>query len=49
MIVTATAFQEMQAEAERLEANAVVGLDIDHEVIGNNMLIVSVSGTAVRI
>jgi len=45
------AFQELQEEAERLGGNAVVGVDIDYEVLGqrNGMLMVSVSGTAVRI
>ena len=45
------AFDELQAEAERLGANAVVGIDIDYEVVGQggSMLMVSVSGTAVRI
>ncbi len=44
----AMAFKEVQDEAEKLGATAVVGVDIDYEVIGNNMLMVSVSGTAVR-
>ena len=43
------AFEELQAEAQRLGANAVVGIDLDYEVVGQNgsMLMVSVSGTAV--
>jgi uncharacterized protein YbjQ (UPF0145 family) len=44
------ALQEMEAEAEALGANAVVGVDLDYETIGGqsgNMLMVSVSGTAV--
>ena len=46
-----TAFAELEAEAVRLGANAVVGVDIDYEVIGKegSMLMVSVSGTAVRL
>jgi uncharacterized protein YbjQ (UPF0145 family) len=46
-----TAFQELEAEATRLGANAVVGVDLDYEVIGKegSMLMVSVSGTAVRL
>ena len=32
-----------------LGANAVVGIDLDYEVIGDSMLMVSVSGTAVEI
>lgn len=43
------AFQELQERAEDAGANAVVGVDIDYEVLGrdNGMLMVSVSGTAV--
>ena len=42
---------EMCARASRLGANAVVGVDVDYEVLGssNGMLMVSVSGTAVRL
>lgn len=44
-----TAMKEMQQRASELGANAVVGIDIDYEVLGQNngMLMVSVSGTAV--
>src|SRR5258707_226895 len=43
------ALEELQAEAQRLGANAVVGIDLDYEVVGQNgsMLMVSASGTAV--
>ena len=41
-----TALQEMQARAAAMGADAVVGVDLDYEVI-NNMLMVSASGTAV--
>ena len=41
-----TAFQEMIAEAQRLGANAIVGIDIDYETLGKSMLMVSVTGTA---
>ena len=43
------AFQEIQEEALRVGANAVVSIDLDYEVIGEkgSMLMVSVSGTAV--
>ncbi len=46
-----TALSEMAEQAEQLGANAVVGIDIDYETIGANgsMLMVSCSGTAVRI
>lgn len=40
------AIKEMQDEALRLGANAVIGIDIDYETI-NNMLMVTASGTAV--
>ncbi len=43
------ALAEMEQRAFRMGANAVVGIDIDYEVLGQNgsMLMVSVSGTAV--
>ncbi|MFW8589889.1 heavy metal-binding domain-containing protein [Glaciecola sp. 2405UD65-10] len=45
------AFAELQQEALLLGANAVVGVDLDYEVVGQNgsMLMVSISGTAVKI
>ncbi|MDH4606988.1 heavy metal-binding domain-containing protein [Pseudomonas sp. BN102] len=45
------AFEELSERAEKLGANAVVGIDIDYEVVGQNgsMLMVSISGTAVVI
>jgi uncharacterized protein YbjQ (UPF0145 family) len=42
------ALKEMTDEAEKLGANAVVSVDIDYETIGNNMMMVSASGTAVK-
>ncbi|MCJ2376325.1 heavy metal-binding domain-containing protein [Vibrio sp. ZSDZ34] len=43
------AFQELEQKARDAGANAVVGVDIDYEVLGqaNGMLMVSASGTAV--
>jgi uncharacterized protein YbjQ (UPF0145 family) len=43
------AMAEMEARAQELGANAVIGIDLDYEVLGQNngMLMVSVSGTAV--
>jgi uncharacterized protein YbjQ (UPF0145 family) len=41
--------QEMGEEARRMGANAVVGIDLDYEVIREGMLMVTASGTAVRI
>jgi len=41
------AFNELRQHAQELGANAVVGVDLDYEVVGESMLMVSVSGTAV--
>jgi uncharacterized protein YbjQ (UPF0145 family) len=43
------AIREMEQRAGELGANAVVGVDIDYEVLGanNGMLMVTASGTAV--
>lgn len=45
------AIEDMCAAAEEMGANAVIGVDIDYEVVGEkgSMLMVAVSGTAVRI
>lgn len=45
------ALRELEERAQRLGANAVVGVDIDYEVLGNDngMLMVTASGTAVTI
>lgn len=45
------AMREMEERARDLGANAVVGVDIDYEVVGGtgSMLMVSASGTAVRL
>ena len=45
------AFDEMSEEAASLGANAVVGIDLDYEVVGHSgsMLMVSISGTAVTV
>lgn len=42
----AIALAELEAQARALGANAVVGVDLDYEVI-NSMMMVSASGTAV--
>ena len=41
----------MRQRAENMGANAIVGIDLDYETIGQSgsMLMVSCSGTAVRI
>ena len=43
------ALKELESRAMQLGANAVVGVDIDYEILGsaNNMLMVTASGTAV--
>ena len=45
------AITEMSERASRIGANAVIGVDLDYEVLGqsNGMLMVSVSGTVVRL
>jgi len=45
------AIREMMDQAQRLGANAVIGVDLDFEAIGSNgsMLMVSANGTAVCI
>lgn len=46
-----TALQELEQRARATGANAVVGVDIDYEVLGadNGMLMVTASGTAVLV
>ncbi|WP_434781425.1 heavy metal-binding domain-containing protein [Aurantiacibacter hainanensis] len=45
------AIMEIQAECGKLGGDAVVGVDLDYEVIGDkgSMLMVSASGTAVKL
>jgi uncharacterized protein YbjQ (UPF0145 family) len=45
------AIREMSEQAQRLGANAIIGIDLDYENIGSNgsMLMVSANGTAVII
>lgn len=43
------ALEEMAEQASRRGANAVVGIDLDYEVVREGMLMVTASGTAVRI
>ncbi len=48
------ALREMERQAQELGANAVIGVDLDYETIqmgsgSSNMLMVSASGTAVRL
>ena len=44
-----SALREMEEQAMRMGANAVIGVDLDYETVGSNgsMLMVTASGTAV--
>ena len=46
-----TAIREMEEQATRLGANAVIGVDLDYETVGGSgsMLMVTATGTAVTI
>ncbi|WP_334128565.1 YbjQ family protein [Sneathiella sp.] len=44
----ALAIADMKEEAEDMGADAVIGIALDVEVIGDSMLMVTVSGTAVK-
>lgn len=46
-----SAMREMEENARRIGADAVVGVDIDYEVLGpnGNMIMVTASGTAVKL
>jgi uncharacterized protein YbjQ (UPF0145 family) len=41
------AIKEMIDQAQRLGANAIIGVDLDYETVGNSMLMVSANGTGV--
>lgn len=41
------AMEDVTAKAEKLGANAIIGMDLDYETIRGSMLMVSLSGTAV--
>ena len=43
------ALRELEQRARDAGANAVIGIDLDYEVVGESMLMVSASGTAVTI
>ncbi|KKO52147.1 heavy metal-binding domain-containing protein [Paenibacillus sp. DMB20] len=43
------AMEEMKNLARQKGANAIVGIDVDYEVVREGMLMVAVSGTAVRV
>ena len=44
------ALDDMKAAAREMDANGIIGIDFDYEVLGetNGMMMVAVSGTAVR-
>ena len=46
-----TALKEMKQNAKKLNANAIVGVDLDYETVGKGggMLMVTASGTAVKL
>ena len=46
-----TALKEMTENAKRLNADAILGVDLDYETVGNRggMLMVTASGTAVKL
>lgn len=43
------AIEEMSQKARELDGDAIIGVDLDYEVIRDGMLMVSVSGTAVKL
>jgi uncharacterized protein YbjQ (UPF0145 family) len=43
------AIEDMVDEARALGADAVIGVDVDYENIGQSMLMVSANGTAVKL
>jgi uncharacterized protein YbjQ (UPF0145 family) len=43
------ALVELEKQTAQLGAEAVLGVDIDYEAVGNNMLMISASGTAVTL
>lgn len=44
-----TAIAEMTQRAQQMGADAVIGCDLDYEVVGQSMLMVSCTGTAVKL
>jgi len=39
----------LEAQAAQLGADPVVGVDLDYEAVGANMLMISASGTALKL
>jgi uncharacterized protein YbjQ (UPF0145 family) len=44
-----SALEELQQRADELGADAVVGVKIDYETVGGQMLMITASGTAVKL
>ncbi len=44
-----TSMSEMEMHAKSFGANAIIGIDLDYETIRDGMLMVTASGTAVKI
>jgi uncharacterized protein YbjQ (UPF0145 family) len=44
-----TAIAEMEQRATELGADAILGVDIDYETVGGQMLMITASGTAVKL
>jgi len=44
-----SAIEDMVEAARELGADAVIGVDLDYETVGESMLMVSANGTAVRL
>ncbi len=42
------ALKEMTEAAEAMGAEAIIGIDIDYETVGGQMLMVTASGTAIK-
>jgi uncharacterized protein YbjQ (UPF0145 family) len=43
------AIEDMMEAARELGADAIIGIDLDYESVGDTMLMVSANGTAVRL
>lgn len=41
--------RELEARAERLGADAIIGAKVDHEILTNGMMLVLCTGTAVKL
>ena len=43
------AFEQLKANAEKLNANAVIGIHVDIELTASNYVVVTITGTAVSV